>query len=215
MSSFPPRQFFVTGTDTDVGKTYFSAWLVRTWRRQGKTAAALKPISCGDRRDAEILADAAEGKISLDEVNPVCLATPAAPLAACRLENRPLDLPALAAQISRQRERWPYLLVEGVGGWRVPITPQESVREWAASLGLPVLVVARAGLGTLNHTLLTVDSIRQSGLVCAGLILNTHGAPESPARSTNPALLREATGLPLLEFTGQVEAAGHLHAWLD
>ena len=209
------RQFFVTGTDTDVGKTYFSAWLIQTWRRQGKPAAALKPISCGDRLDAEILAAASEGDLSLDEVNPVQLATPAAPLAACRREGRTLDLPALAAQIARQRQRWPRLLVEGVGGWRVPLTPQESIREWAVVLGLPVLVVARAGLGTLNHTLLTIDSIRQTGLSCAGIILNAHDTPESPARSMNPALLREATGLPLLEFSGEVEASGQLPAWLD
>jgi dethiobiotin synthetase len=211
--------FFITGTDTGVGKTAFTCWLVRAWQSQGRTAAALKPISTGDRKDALLLQDAIGSRLTLDKINPIHFHEPAAPLPAARAENRSIDFTALNHEIVVMRVRFSHLAVEGIGGWRVPLAPGYDVRDWARDLGFPVVVVARGTLGTLNHTLLTVDSIRDAGLACAGVVVNA--GPEegtSPdldlARRQNVDLLRDLTGLPLLEFDGRVQASGHVPMWL-
>jgi dethiobiotin synthetase len=211
--------FFITGTDTNVGKTLFTCWLIRGWKDLAYNPVALKPISTGDREDALCLQDAIGSCLNLDEINPIHFREPAAPLIAARAENRSIDFATLNQGIEAVRGRFSHLAVEGVGGWRVPLAPDYDVRDWARELGYPVVVVARGTLGTLNHTLLTVDSIREAGLTCAGVVVNT-GPPEasSPdldlARSQNVALLRELLGLPVLEFHRGVQAAGHVPVWL-
>lgn len=211
--------FFITGTDTGVGKTFFTCWLVRAWQAQGYAAAALKPISTGDRQDAVLLRAASGDVLPLDEINPVHFREPAAPLLASRAENRSIDFVALNHEIEAARARFSHLAVEGVGGWRVPLASHYEVRDWARDLGLPVIVVARGSLGTLNHTLLTVDSIREAGLTCAGVVVNA--GPEeglSPdfdlTRSRNIALLRDLLRLPLFEFDRRAQASGHVPVWL-
>jgi dethiobiotin synthetase len=209
--------FFITGTDTGVGKTWITSWLVRCWRAQGHAAVGLKPIAAGDREDARLLQDAGGNVLSLDEINPVYLREPVAPLVAARSEPRTLDFAELNRAVLRMGQRFSHLAVEGVGGWRVPLAPGYEVRDWARDLGLPVVVVARAGLGTLNHTLLTVESIRAAGATCAGIILNH--APEAAlstdlVRGTNGPLLRELLGLPLFELDRAAQAAGEVPSWL-
>ena len=211
--------FFITGTDTGVGKTFFTCWLARTWRLAGHDAAALKPISTGDREDAHCLQDAIGSRLSLDEINPLHFRKPAAPLLAARAENRSIDFTVLNHEIKIMSQRFSHLAVEGVGGWRVPLAPGYDVRAWACGLGFPVVVVARGTLGTLNHTLLTVDSIRDSGLTCAGVVVNA-GPDESAspdldlARRENVALLGDLLRLPVLEFGRRVQASGHVPLWL-
>jgi dethiobiotin synthetase len=213
---------FITGTDTGVGKTFFTCWLVRAWRLQGHDSTALKPISTGGREDAICLRDAIDSRLALDEINPIHFREPAAPLLAARAENRTIDFKALNQGIHAMRTRFSHLAVEGIGGWRVPLAPGYDVRDWARDLGFPVVVVARGTLGTLNHTLLTVDSIRDAGLTCAGVVVNA-GPDESPnrvspdfdlARRRNVDLLRDLTGLPLFEFDRRVQASGHVPLWL-
>jgi len=216
--------FFITGTDTGVGKTWFTSWLVRAWQTLGYHAAALKPISTGDREDAERLQAASGNILSLDEINPVHFREPAAPLFAAQAEDRTIDFAALNQPIRTMRTRFSHLAVEGVGGWRVPLAPGYEVREWASALGFPVVVVARGTLGTLNHTLLTVDSIRAAGLPCAGVIVNAGpGESSSPNRMSpdldltrirNAALLRDLLGLPVLELDRRSQASGHVPLWL-
>jgi dethiobiotin synthetase len=211
--------FFITGTDTDVGKTVFTGWLVRAWRALGHRAAALKPISTGDREDAKILRAAADDVLSLDEINSLHFCEPAAPLVAARIENRTIDFVALNRKIASTGMRFSHLAVEGVGGWRVPLAPGYDVRDWARDLGFPIVVVARGTLGTLNHTILTVDSIREAGLPCAGIVVNA-GPPDptSPdldlTRRRNVVLLGELLRLPILEFGGRAQSPGHVPLWL-
>lgn len=214
--------FFITGTDTGVGKTWFTCQLIRFWRAQGHEAAALKPISTGDRKDAMLLREASGSVLTLDEINPIHFREPAAPLIAAREENREIDFVAQNRAIHMFRSRFSHLAVEGVGGWRVPLAPGYDVRDWACDLALPVVVVARAGLGTLNHTLLTVESIRQAGLTCAGVVLNpgaeASNETRSPhldlARRTNRALLESLLLLPVLELDRLAHAAGKIPVWL-
>ena len=210
--------FFITGTDTGVGKTHFTAWLVRAWRRAGLDAAALKPIASGDREDALALQRAMDARLTLDEINPLHFREPAAPLVAAGLENRTIDFAKLNATIRETSARFTHVAVEGVGGWRVPLAKNYEVREWARDLALPVVVVARGTLGTLNHTLLTVESISSAGNTCAGIVVNA-GSETSPdldlVRRRNVALLRDLLpALPVLELDRGVEAAGRLPAWL-
>ena len=210
--------FFITGTDTGVGKTHFTAWLVRAWRRAGIDAVALKPIASGDREDALALQRAMDARLTLDEINPLHFREPAAPLVAAELENRTIDFPKLNATVRDTAARFTHVAVEGVGGWRVPLAKNYEVREWARDLALPVVIVARGTLGTLNHTLLTVESISSAGNTCAGIVVNA-GPETSPdldlVRRRNVALLRDLLpALPVFELDRSVEAAGRLPAWL-
>ena len=205
---------FITGTDTGVGKTYFTALLVRSLRQQGLPAIALKPVASGDRSDATTLSTAMGGALPIPKINPVHFAAPLAPYAAGLRENRPFPWDLLRShwQEMTSSRSGPFL-VEGVGGWRVPMDSTRSVREWARELGLPVLVVCRATLGTLNHTLLTVDSIRDAGLSIPGIIMNFHGAPEDDATRTNPEILEEWSRLPVAKFPAQAKT-WEIPGWL-
>jgi dethiobiotin synthetase len=210
------KGIFITGTDTGVGKTFFTTLLTKALREQGIPALPLKPISCGDREDSIHLSEATGGAISPIEINPIHFAAPLSPYAASILEVRPFPWAMLRERMQKLSSNYsgPFL-VEGVGGWRVPFDQSSGVREWAQELALPVLLVVRATLGTLNHTLLTVDSIRQAKLPLLGIILNLHQAPDDLATQTNPALLEGLTGLPLLQLPASLpELPSPIPSWL-
>ncbi len=189
---------FLTGTDTSVGKTYVAALVVRALRKAGRDCVGLKPICCGGREDAELLHAAAAGAISLNEINPVWLRTPAAPYTAAVIENRPIDLMLIRETFGRVRCAHESLIVEGVGGWRVPIAQDYFVGDLAEEFGLPIAIVVANRLGAINHALLTVESVRARGLPCAGLILNRVSPEDDVATATNRSMLEELTGLPIL-----------------
>lgn len=190
--------FFITGTDTGVGKTYVTRLILETLRSEGVDAVGYKPVACGDREDAEILS-IASGGLDPDEVNPVYLNTPVAPYVAGMLENRPVEPAILLAGFRDLAARHEVVVVEGAGGWEVPLAPNYRISDLAADLGLPIVVVAGNKLGTLNHTLLTVEAIRAKGLVCAGIVLNQLEDEMDTAMITNKGVLEDLTGLPLLE----------------
>ena len=199
--SHEPRaklNLFLTGTDTNVGKSYVAALIVRALRAAGRNSVGLKPICCGGREDAELLHATADGAISLNEVNPVWLRTPAAPFTASLIENRAIDLALVRESFARARQTYESVIVEGVGGWLVPITRDLSVADLAAEFGLPVAIVVANKLGALNHALLTVESVRARGLECAGLILNHTTPEEDIATTTNRGVLEELAGVPVL-----------------
>lgn len=189
---------FVTGTDTGVGKTSFTVWLLERLRARGMRCAGYKPICCGDRDDAVQLLAASGVGLTLDEVNPVWLQTPAAPLTATRAENREIDLPLLREGFLRLSERFDFVAVEGVGGWMVPITADYFTNDFAGELQLPALLVAQNRLGCLNHILLTVRAVEAAGLRCAGVVLNQIGAEADVASMTNAKTLQVCLPLPLL-----------------
>ena len=190
---------FLTGTDTDVGKTYVATLLVRALRAQGVDAVGLKPLCCGGREDAEALYAANAGTIPLNDVNPVWLRTTAAPYTATMIENRAIDLALIRETFARLRGAHEALIVEGVGGWRVPIARGYFVSDLAAEFALPVAVVVANRLGALNHALLTVESVRACGLECAGVIFNhAASAAEDIASVTNRGVLEEILGVPIL-----------------
>lgn len=211
------KGFFITGTDTAVGKTYFTALLTRALRQINIPAIPLKPISTGDRSDAILLSDSISGSVSPAEINPVNFPIPIAPYPASMLESRPFPWELLRNRLAKLEQDYPGpFLVEGIGGWRVPLDSCTSVREWAQELQLPVLVVARAGLGTLNHTLLTVDSIRAAKLTVQGIICNHHPASDKDMSiATNPGVLEQLTSLPVISLAASTpQLPSPLPPWL-
>ena len=193
---------FVTGTDTGVGKTSFTVWLLQQLRERGVRCAGYKPICCGDRDDAVRLQAAGSAGPTIDEVNPVWFQTPAAPLTAAQAEKREIDLPSLRAGFARLSERVDFVAVEGVGGWMVPITPEYFSNHLAAELALPVLVIAQNRLGCLNHILLTVRAIESAGLRCAGVVLNDFAQDSDLAMRTNAEILHGCLTTPVVAGFG-------------
>lgn len=189
---------FVTGTDTGVGKTFTVTQLLRLLRASGKSCAGFKPICCGDRRDAEILLAASSDGLSIDDVNPLWLRTPAAPMTAAEIEKAKIDIDSLLAAFAALRKRFDQVLVEGVGGWMVPISSDYFVSDLAADMSLPVLVVAQNRLGCLNHTALTVRSIVHHGLRCAGVVLNNTSGNTDVAVATTAKVLGQVLDVPIL-----------------
>jgi dethiobiotin synthetase len=199
-SDFSTMSIFLTGTDTDAGKTYIAALLIRALRKRGVDCVGMKPICCGGREDAEELQRASEGAAELNRVNPVWLRAPAAPYTASMIENRLIDLDLVRESFAALRAQHETVIVEGVGGWLVPITQEYFVADLAAEMALPVLVVAPNRLGALNHTLLTVRAIAARGLRCAGVILNQVapvGEPDA-ATATNRGVLETLLDVPVL-----------------
>ena len=153
---------FITGTDTEVGKTVVACGIVRLLRRWKKNVGVMKPFATGTQDDARRLMAVAETKLPLTLVNPQFFKEPLAPAVAAALEEKPVDLDAVYKafwDIAKQHE---VLVVEGIGGVRVPLAESTYVIDLMAALRLPALVVARAGLGTLNHTLLTLDALERA-----------------------------------------------------
>lgn len=190
--------FFLTGTDTGVGKTHTAVCFLRLARAAGLRCAGMKPICCGDRRDAEALLAAGSEGLAIDEVNPVWLKTPAAPYSAALIEGVDIHPEQLVSGFAELERRFECVIVEGVGGWLVPIKQDYCVADLAKQLGLPVLVVALNRLGCLNHTLLTIRSIAAHGLTCAGVILNAANQSADVASTTNEDILRKITEVPIL-----------------
>lgn len=199
MTAFLDHSCFITGTDTGVGKTYVVSRMIRALRKDGIDAVGMKPICCGDRDDAEMIYRASEGVVPLNDINPVWLRTPAAPYTAAMIEGRTIDLALIRESFQRLRSSHRRVIVEGVGGWRVPIARDYFVSDLARDFALPVVVVVSNRLGAINHTLLTVDAIRAAGLECAGIILNQSNADSaSVANTTNRGIIEDVSQVAIL-----------------
>jgi len=196
------RQIFITGTDTGVGKTVVTAALAAWCNRQGLSAGVLKPIETGVTdgvpSDGRFHRHAADLSESLDEIVPVQYEEPLAPSVAAERAERPVPLPDADRAFQRQSDEHDLLFVEGAGGLLVPVNEQKTMADLAAAWRLPILVVARPSLGTLNHTALTVEVARRRGLDVAGIVIS--GYPEDPdvAERTNPAELERLTDTTVL-----------------
>jgi dethiobiotin synthetase len=196
---------FVTGTDTGVGKTHTVIHLLRLLRASGTRCAGMKPICCGDRRDAELLLAAGSDGLTIDEVNPIWLKTPAAPIVGSFLENANIDIQRIFVAFRALQDRVEHVIVEGVGGWLVPIRHDYFVSDLAAAMKLPVLVVAQNRLGCLNHAALTVGSVVGHGLGCVGLALNSPEPrpPDDIAALTNADILKKILDVPVFDGLGE------------
>jgi dethiobiotin synthetase len=193
--------FFVTGTDTGVGKTLVAAALVRGFRQLGLRAAGTKPVAAGTEQgrngDVEALLEAASAGAERSLVCPYLFEPPIAPHIAAREAGRRIDLAVIEVAFRELQARVDVVVVEGVGGFRVPLNDREDTAEMARRLGLPVVLVVGLRLGCLNHALLTPDSIEAEGLTLAGWVANRID-PAMAKADENIAALSERLRAPLV-----------------
>ena len=192
------RGWFVTGTDTGVGKTVVSCGIARACREQGLDVGVMKPSETGVEAagplDAQALRDAAGCEDPLELICPQTFAMPAAPTVAAAAEATQVDPAAIRSAWKTLAARHEVMVVEGAGGLLVPVWDGARMADLAAELGLPVVVVARAALGTINHTLLTLEALEQRGLPLAGVVISHATGVLTTADEANVASLRRALG---------------------
>jgi dethiobiotin synthetase len=195
------RGLFVTATDTGAGKTFVTAGVARIWRREQRPFRVCKPVATGTEgrwsEDTRVLAEAA-GDANLEAVTPYTFAAGAAPPVAARLAGVRLRLEDLTTAVRLRAAGGRTVLVEGVGGLLCPLTERETVADLAAELCLPLIVVTRRSLGTLNHTLLTVEAAQGRGLRLAGVVVTATAPISGVAEETAIEELRRRLDVPLL-----------------
>jgi dethiobiotin synthetase len=183
------KGLFVTGTDTGVGKTVVACSLVAAFARRGLRVAPMKPCETGGGDDALRLIEASGRALPLSDVSPVRHPLPASPEAAATAAGERIELEPIRAAYLRLTRDAEVTLVEGAGGLLVPIAPGLLMADLARALELPLVVVARASLGTVNHTLLTVEAARRRGLRVAGVIFSRALETTGPDEPTNPTAI--------------------------
>ena len=192
------RGFFVTGTDTGVGKTVVSCALARGLHARGVDVGVMKPSETGVEAagplDALALREAAGVEDPLDDVCPQAFALPAAPTVAAAAEGREVDADAIRSAWKRLAERHELMIVEGAGGLLVPIWAGATMADLAAELGLPLVLVVRGALGTINHTRLTLEAAAQRELTVAGVVISPVTGALSAADEANLDSLRTELG---------------------
>ena len=222
------RGLFVTGTGTEVGKSVLAAVLCAALSARGERVAAFKPVVTGTDepagefpRDHELLAEAAGGRQAPGEVAPYRFGPPVSPHYAAELAGEPIEPARLVALARSLGESADVLVAEGVGGLLVPITTGYLVRDLARDLALPLVVAARTGLGTINHTLLTVEAARAVSLDVRGVVMTPWPTEPSPIERSNRATVERLAGVPVTGLPrcdpGSLAAAGAalpLNDWL-
>jgi len=193
------RSLLVTGTDTDVGKTFVAAGLAAALRRRGVDVGVLKPVATGRSEDARILLAASKSGDPLPLVNPIHLKAPLSPHLAAKLEGMRVDLRVIDRAYKALVARHEVVIVEGAGGLLVPIREGFTFADLAKRLRWPLVIVARDALGTINHTSLTVEAARARGLKILGIVVNrSHPGRPDLAERLNPAAIAETTGVRVL-----------------
>lgn len=196
------RGLFVTGTDTNVGKTFVGCALARGLRAAGVDVGVMKPAETGVPEsgplDANALRIAAGVDDPIEDVCPERFALPASPEVAARAEGRSVSLAAIRAAFSRLAGRHEFMLVEGAGGLLVPLDRETDMADLARELGLPVLIVTRARLGTINHTRQSLECAAARGLEVFGVVISHGDGALSAADEQNLASLRERLGARLV-----------------
>jgi len=201
-----PGGLFITGTDTGVGKTIVTAGLAMLLRSRHKPVGVMKPIQTGCRMvdgslfpdDTESLQRGAKTHDPLELVTPYRFSSSLAPFVAGRIERKKIMFSKILRAYRQLQQRHAFMLVEGIGGILVPITKKTRVLELIQLLDLPLLIVARPGLGTLNHTLLTVHRAKEAGVTVLAIVLNASQPQKHDlAEKTNPGIVAELTGLPV------------------
>jgi dethiobiotin synthetase len=184
-----PRKagLFFTGTDTGVGKTVIAGAAARLLAAEGFSVGVFKPVATGCRRrwdgmvsgDTEFLAACANSDLSLEDITPIGCPTPAAPMVSAAVDGIAIDFEKIAAAYRRIAGECEVVIVEGIGGVRVPLADGIDLLDLAAELALPAVVVAKSSLGTINHTLMSLDCLRAAGISVAGVIINGFNAAEA------------------------------------
>jgi len=199
------RGWFITGTDTGVGKTRIACLLLEALAREGRCAVGMKPVASGCRQtaaglrneDAERLLAVSGVPADYADVNPYALGSACAPHIAAHEMGIEIELEKILGSFRRLQQKSPWVVVEGVGGWMAPLGERLTMADIACAMRLPVILVVGLRLGCLNHALLTVRAIADQQLECAGWVANVPDGA-MPALQENIAALRERIAAPLL-----------------
>lgn len=225
------KSFFITGTDTDVGKTYVACAFIHALKARGLRVAPMKPIAAGTVRtggvdineDVVALREVASSNVPLTDINPYCFSEPIAPHLAAQHENVVVEMAVIRKAFARLAADADTVLVEGAGGFLVPLSADQSMAEIPVALGLDVILVVSMRLGVLNHALLTAGAIRSRGLALAGWVANCNmPGTVMAAFDENIATLKRLLDAPLLgiiphdvKFDGALERARRASAYLQ
>jgi dethiobiotin synthetase len=213
--------YFVTGTDTEVGKTLISSALLLHLRTQHARVVGMKPVAAGtvitpegeDNEDAQALRACGSIRVPRELDNPYCLPLPLSPHLAARAAGVRIELPVLVERYRQLAAQADAVVVEGAGGFFVPLNERETGADLAQALQLPVLLVVGLRLGCLNHALLTAEAIRTRGLTLAGWVANRID-PQMSSQDDNIAYLQERLGAPMWADVPRMEPADPRHvAW--
>ena len=204
--------YFLTGTDTEIGKTFVTCALLHHAARRGLRAAGLKPVAAGTDEsglndDVEAIRAASNVALPPEIINPYCFKAAVAPHIAAAEENVAIDFGRIAQNCQTARQAAELVIVEGVGGFRVPLGADGDSADLAVALGLPVILVVGMRLGCINHALLTAEAIAVRGLLIAGWVANRVD-PSMARFDENLATLRELLDPPLLGVVPHAPAGG-------
>jgi dethiobiotin synthetase len=188
---------FITGTDTGVGKTFVTLALAKHFSDLNIDVGVMKPISCGPKKenDAVFLKKELNLDDSIELINPVSLRLPLAPYTAAKILKKRIDISRIFRAYKKLKKDHELVLVEGIGGALVPIKRDYFVADLIKDMGIPAIIVARAGLGTINHTLLTIDALRARKIEIHGVILNGYNRKD----------LSEKTNAEIIARIGKVQ----------
>ncbi len=199
------KAYFITGTDTGVGKTSITAGLAGSLRNIGMDVGVMKPIATGvpnktgfKSSDVAKLVDAASVKDPEDLINPVFLPLSTSPYDATKLLELSIDMPLIFEQFKKLLSMHEILLVEGIGGIMTPITKNFFVADMIKGMGIETIIVTRATIGTLNHTVMTCKMCKDYGIKIRGLVINNFDQKGTPAEKNAPTTLYELTNVPIL-----------------
>lgn len=200
---------FITGTDTGVGKTFVSSAIALGLREKGVNVGVMKPVASGGKKkgciyvsgDALALKKASGVNDPVELINPVCFKTPLAPYTASIIEKNKVDLGRIYSSYKILCRRHEFMLVEGIGGVLVPVKKNYFVIDLIKKLGLPVIIVCRPGIGTINHTLLTINALKTRNIQILCLVLNkTTEMVNDKSERSNMMILNELTGIPVIKY---------------
>ena len=215
LSPSPIPGLLITGTDTGIGKTVIAGTIAAWFLSQGKHVGVLKPMAsgCVHRReglvseDAEFLAHCADSSHPLDVIAPIRFAEPLAPAVAAQRLKEKIDWTPIERSLQAIARDSDVLIVEGVGGIMVPMDDRHTMLDVATWLRLPAVVVARPNLGTINHTILTIEALRRANVDVAGVVINRYPAETAGlAEETNPRAIEKWGKIPVLCLVPEVKS---------
>ncbi len=201
---------FVTGTDTDVGKTIITSGIAAVLKEKLVDIGVYKPLLSGVSRehpesDTSLLKEGSQTPLTYEEITPFEFKEPLAPYVAGKLGGRSIYLKDVLNHWNQIKDKHQYFLVEGAGGISVPLGPDFLVSDLITALDLPTIIVARPNLGTINHTFLTVKYAQSLGIKVAGIIINGKNSDFDLAEQTNPDVIEKQCGVPILGITPRLE----------
>ncbi len=193
------KSIFIAGTDTGVGKTIIAGALASALKIKGLKVGVMKPVSCGGREDVEFLMKCAGIKEPLDLVNPIFLKNPLSPNVAASIEKKNIDLKKITRALNIFKKKYDILVIEGCGGLLVPITERFFVIDLIPFMKAKTILVSRAGLGGINHSLLSLEALRVRKIEPMGIVFNRlNGGSLSIPEQTNPKVISEIGKTPSL-----------------